>query len=160
RASVVGREVGRPRRRPDRHRALHRHGGGQVRTHGGVQAVQHRHLAVDDRRIAPSMRAAKVLLRATLLAVACSGPAAAPINPKAQIPNPKSQPKSETSNPESRTPNPGSEPITLRIPYDKNRKPTVGSSVEATAKGLPPNKTLDIVWGTVDGGWVVEDYYH
>ena len=29
-----------------------------------------------------------------------------------------------------------------------------------TAEGLPANKTLNLVWGTVDGGWVIEDYFH
>ena len=96
------------------------------------------------------MRAANVLLGAIVLAAACSGPAAAPdSNPKSQIPGPKTQGS-----------NPGPDPVTLKIPYDKNHKPTVGSVIEASAEGLPPNKAVDIVWGTVDGGWVVEDYYH
>ena len=34
-----------------------------------------------------------------------------------------------------------------------------GVEVVAAAEGLPPNETVDLVWGTVDGGWVVEDYY-
>ena len=28
------------------------------------------------------------------------------------------------------------------------------------AEGLPPGKTVDLTWGTVTGGWVIEDYYH
>ena len=96
------------------------------------------------------MRAANVLLGAILFAAACSGPAAGP-NPKSQTPPPKPQ-----TDPGSRIP----DPVTLKIPYDKNHKPTVGSALEATAEGLPPNKAVDIVWGTVDGGWVIEDYYH
>jgi hypothetical protein len=36
----------------------------------------------------------------------------------------------------------------------------VGGSVHATAAGLPPGKTVDLEWGTVTGGWVIEDYYH
>jgi hypothetical protein len=31
--------------------------------------------------------------------------------------------------------------------------------VTASAEGLPPNQKVDLVWGTVNGGWVVEDYY-
>ncbi len=38
-------------------------------------------------------------------------------------------------------------------------KPVGGTDVEATAEGLPPGKTVDLVWGTVDGGWVVEDHF-
>lgn len=29
----------------------------------------------------------------------------------------------------------------------------------ATAEGLPSLRTIDLVWGTVNGGWVVEDYH-
>ncbi len=36
-------------------------------------------------------------------------------------------------------------------------KPIVGSDIDATAEGLPPNRTVDLIWETVDGGWVVED---
>jgi hypothetical protein len=50
----------------------------------------------------------------------------------------------------------------LTLTYDKTKtsKPLVGTSIEASAEGLPPNKTVNIVWGTVDGGWVIEDYFH
>ncbi len=53
-------------------------------------------------------------------------------------------------------------PKRLNLAYDKtqNPKPVVGTSVDATAEGLPPNMTLNLVWGTVDGGWVIEDYFH
>jgi hypothetical protein len=41
------------------------------------------------------------------------------------------------------------------------RKPAeVSAIVHATAVGLPPNKAVDLKWGTVTGGWVIEDYYH
>src|SRR5262245_49345829 len=36
----------------------------------------------------------------------------------------------------------------------------VGSSVHVTATGLPAGKTVELTWGTVTGGWVIEDYYH
>jgi hypothetical protein len=32
--------------------------------------------------------------------------------------------------------------------------------VHVTAAGLPASKTVDLSWGTVSGGWVIEDYYH
>jgi hypothetical protein len=53
-------------------------------------------------------------------------------------------------------------PKPLTLTYDKTQtpKPVVGTSLEATAEGLPPNKTLDLAWGSVDGGWVIEDYFH
>jgi len=36
----------------------------------------------------------------------------------------------------------------------------VGTPVQATADGLPAGKMVDLTWGTVTGGWVIEDYYH
>ncbi len=45
---------------------------------------------------------------------------------------------------------------TLELAY---KTPTVGADVSAKATGLPPGKTVDLAWGTVTGGWVVEDYY-
>jgi hypothetical protein len=47
---------------------------------------------------------------------------------------------------------------TLDLTYDKPA--VVGASVHVTAAGLPKAKTVDLAWGTVDGGWVIEDYYH
>jgi hypothetical protein len=38
--------------------------------------------------------------------------------------------------------------------------PVVGSPVHVTGTGLPAGKTVDLTWGTVTGGWVIEDYYH
>ena len=45
---------------------------------------------------------------------------------------------------------------TLSLTY---KSPTVGADVAVTATGLPAGKTVDLTWGTVTGGWVVEDYY-
>ncbi len=36
----------------------------------------------------------------------------------------------------------------------------VGSEVRVSATDLPAGKTAELQWGTVTGGWVVEDYYH
>ena len=36
----------------------------------------------------------------------------------------------------------------------------VGSRVRVTASALPANQPVDVTWGTVAGGWVVEDGYH
>ena len=38
-------------------------------------------------------------------------------------------------------------------------RPVAGAEIVAAAAGLPPNRTVDLMWGTVDGGWVVEDGY-
>ena len=47
---------------------------------------------------------------------------------------------------------------TLELKYDEPA--VVGATVHATANGLSAGKTVDLMWGTVTGGWVVEDYYH
>ena len=46
----------------------------------------------------------------------------------------------------------------LDLAYDKPA--VVGTIARAMADGLPHGKTVDLEWGTVTGGWVVEDYYH
>jgi hypothetical protein len=45
----------------------------------------------------------------------------------------------------------------LNLAYDKPA--VVGASVHATATGLPPGSKVDLMWGTVTGGWVIEGYY-
>src|SRR5688572_11518829 len=45
----------------------------------------------------------------------------------------------------------------LNFTYDK---PVVGARVSVTATGLPAGKEVELQWGTVTGGWVIEDYYH
>ena len=46
----------------------------------------------------------------------------------------------------------------LKLEYTKPA--VVGTTVHATVGGLPPRTTVDLSWGTVTGGWVIEDYYH
>ncbi len=48
----------------------------------------------------------------------------------------------------------------LTLTYDKSRKPVPGTDVVATAEGLPANRKVTLLWGTVDGGWVIEGYSH
>jgi len=50
-------------------------------------------------------------------------------------------------------------PKTLTLTRAKDQRPVVGAGVDASADGLPPGRTVDLLWGTVDGGWVVEDGY-
>jgi hypothetical protein len=45
----------------------------------------------------------------------------------------------------------------LELVYDK---PVVGAEVRVSAQDLPAGKTVELQWGTVTGGWVIEDYYH
>src|SRR5579859_4978585 len=37
---------------------------------------------------------------------------------------------------------------------------TVGATVRLTGRELPANQAVDLTWETVDGGWVIQDYYH
>ena len=49
---------------------------------------------------------------------------------------------------------------TLTLTHPGAAKVVVGTPIDATAEGLPPRRKLDLLWQTVKGGWVVEDYYH
>ena len=45
----------------------------------------------------------------------------------------------------------------LTFTYDR---PIVGAEVRVNATDLPSGKTVELLWETVTGGWVIEDYYH
>jgi hypothetical protein len=47
--------------------------------------------------------------------------------------------------------------VPLKLAYDKPA--VVGTTVQVTAAGLAPGKTVELSWDTVEGGWVVQDYY-
>ena len=47
----------------------------------------------------------------------------------------------------------------LTLTPAKSAKPVVGAEINVAADGLPPNRMVDLLWETVDGGWVVEDGY-
>jgi len=82
-----------------------------------------------------------VPLLALVAAVSCSKTVASPPEPSA--------PAASTAASESAS-------HTLSLTY---KSPTVGTEVMAKATGLPAGKTVNLTWGTVTGGWVVEDYY-
>jgi hypothetical protein len=46
---------------------------------------------------------------------------------------------------------------TLNLAYDKA---VVGAEVHVACADLAPGKTVELRWGTVEGGWVIENYYH
>ena len=46
----------------------------------------------------------------------------------------------------------------LDLAYDEPA--VVGASAQATVSGLPSGKAVDLTWGTVTGGWVIEGYYY
>jgi len=58
----------------------------------------------------------------------------------------------------ARSPAPASADVQrLKFTYDKA---VVGARVNVSAAGLPAGREVELQWGTVTGGWVVEDYYH
>jgi hypothetical protein len=75
---------------------------------------------------------------------ACSGSAAVPSEPAVADAAPSAE---APSSPHS----------TLTFVHDR---PVVGADVRVTAGNLPPGKTVELMWETVTGGWVIEDYYH
>jgi hypothetical protein len=48
-------------------------------------------------------------------------------------------------------------PKPLTLVYDKT-KPFAATTVQVSAEGLPANRTVELLWGTVNGGWVIEGY--
>src|SRR5438445_6515478 len=64
----------------------------------------------------------------------------------------------ESAGATARTASANSRIATLDLAYDKPA--VVGTIAHATADGFPSGKTVELEWGTVTGGWVVEDYYH
>jgi hypothetical protein len=79
---------------------------------------------------------------------ACSGYGAAPA-PSDRTPAPVAD---RTSAPIAQQPY---RPLTFAY-----ERPIVGAEVRVTADGLPAGKNVDLMWTTVTGGWVIEDYYY
>ncbi len=73
-----------------------------------------------------------------------------------QSPSASSPIAASTANPPAASA--GSPSTPLKLDYEKPA--VVGANVHATSANLPPGKTVDLTWGTVNGGWVVEDNYH
>ena len=48
----------------------------------------------------------------------------------------------------------------LRLTHQGSDKVVVGTEIDAIAEGLPPGRKVELLWKTVKGGWIVEDYYH
>src|SRR5262245_33598377 len=70
-----------------------------------------------------------------------------------------SRPSSSLSQPVAAAPaSPGGGFLSLKLTHDEPA--VVGSVVHVTAAGLPASKVAELSWGTVTGGWVIEDYYH
>jgi hypothetical protein len=102
------------------------------------------------------MRAATVLGAATIAAFTVSGCG------RGSQQSSQSQESSSTASSTAAEQPSAPAPKRLTLTYDKAQtpKPIVGTVVDASAEGLPPNRTVNLLWGTVDGGWVIEDYFH
>jgi hypothetical protein len=48
----------------------------------------------------------------------------------------------------------------VQLKHPGAEKVVVGTEIDAVAEGLPPGRKVDLLWKTVSGGWVIEDYYH
>ncbi len=90
----------------------------------------------------------RALFSGLFLAAACCAPLPACSR------SPVTQAAASAASPPSTSP----EVATLDLAYDKPA--IVGTVAHATVSGLPAGKTVDLTWGTVKGGWVIEDYYH
>ena len=85
------------------------------------------------------------LATAIALAIACSTPPSTTESPE---PAAAAQPQGDDE----------SSFQLLTLTYD--RPAVVGAPVTASATGLPAGKVVDLQWVTVNGGWVIEGYYH
>src|SRR5262245_28385353 len=101
------------------------------------------------------MRAATVLGAAIIAALMSSG-----CGRGTPPQNPESPGTASSSDATARPSTPAPKRLTLTYDKAQTPKPVIGTPVDVAAEGLPPNKTVDLVWGTVDGGWVIEDYFH
>jgi hypothetical protein len=100
-----------------------------------------------------SRTASHAFLLALVVAIAaCRDTGSSPVH--AESPPQPSAKAAETPLPKS------APPKTLTIRYPGTDKPVVGTAVIATAEGLPPRRKMALSWQTVEGGWVIEDYYH
>ena len=88
-----------------------------------------------------------IALVAAMATAACR--AAVPASARAQAEGTQSTPKNEHTA--------ALKPLKLMLA--KAAKPVVGTEIDASAEGLPPNRMVDLIWETVAGGWVVEDGY-
>ena len=101
------------------------------------------------------MRRATLITAACLVAVcvsACGRPAPPATTGAAAAANGEAK---DDSAPEAAAP-----PAALTLTYDTDQKPVAGTPILATAEGLTPGHAVSLRWATVDGGWVVEDYFH
>src|SRR5262249_51387032 len=142
-ARVLGRQVDGARRCADRHRALYGDGKGRAGPDRRVQALRGAGLAGHHRRVAlPLLRT----VAAVVVTAACS---ACTLSPRAS---------SESSSSDAKSTSTSSGFAVLDLTYAKPA--VVGTPVGVTLSGLQPGKKVDLTWGTVTGGWVIEDYYH
>ena len=98
-------------------------------------------------------------LFATLGAAGCRSSVPSPIKAPAAADRSSIQEQSSTSKPAAAPRQEVAPPRTLTLSYADAARPVVGVEAYATAEGLPPHRTVDLMWETVNGGWVVENGY-
>ena len=149
-----------PAGRADRDRPLHGDRDGQVRAHRRIQTVRGPGLSADHRRVNElriqnsefGMRTR--ILNSKFLILNSRSPRC----PLACVtPHPLVHADEGTQSTRKKEPAAGLKP--LKLTHAKTAKPVVGAEIDASAEGLPPNRTVDLIWETVEGGWVVEDGY-
>ncbi|HYR42697.1 MAG TPA: hypothetical protein VER98_06725 [Terriglobia bacterium] len=89
------------------------------------------------------MNPLRILILGPVILAACSGSRPTPPAPSADTLQAAAKPDASIQK--------------LELTYEK---PVVGAEVRAVASSLPAGKIVDLKWGTVTGGWVIEDYYY
>src|SRR5436190_14039354 len=135
------------RRCADGHRAVFRHRQGPAGPHRRIQAVRRAGFSNHDRSVAIELAAMRrwsrypvsVTVAMTTIVAACSRP-------------------SSLSQPVAAAPVSSSNAGYVPLSLSQDDPPTVGSTVHVSAAGLPPSGMIELSWGTVSGGWIIEDY--
>jgi hypothetical protein len=98
-------------------------------------------------------------LLASLGAASCRSTVPSPVQAQAAAARSSTQQQSASQEPAVTKKQQADPPRTLTLSYSNAAKPVVGTEAYATAEGLPPHREVDLVWETVNGGWVVENGY-
>src|SRR3954470_3850695 len=137
------------RRCADGHRAIFRDRQRSAGPHRRIQAVRGAGFSDHGRSVAIDPAAMRrwsrypvlVTVAMTTVVTACSRP-------------------SSLSQPVAAAPTSSSTAGYLPLTLSSDAPPPAEAPVHVSAAGFPPSGTIELAWGTVSGGWIIEDYYH
>jgi hypothetical protein len=99
-------------------------------------------------------------LLASLGGAGCRSTVPSPLQARTAADETSTQEHSSNQGPAATKKQDAAAPRMLTLSYANAAKPVVGTETFVTAEGLPPRREVDLVWETVNGGWVIENGYH